>query len=238
MSELSFGDRIAFTRYKGGLSVHDLAVAVGVRDEDIISWESGKGEPSLSQAEKLISVIGYPLSYISKGEGGDVKEERSFIRYKNAVEIISRYYPDDVQSIISKISFDRHKASVLHSEILALENFDLYVELRQYVEYFDGDFVRSTHHFITLKDAQERKDPRFFELALKEDSTLTEADREYYQGGKIDVMIEELKNADAEELRKLLADALLEIKELKHRLGNLEDEMKGVHEYLSHVPYG
>ena len=55
-------------RVNAGLSQEDLAKELGVTKQTIVSWESGKSEPSAGQFKKISALTGVPMDYIDVRE--------------------------------------------------------------------------------------------------------------------------------------------------------------------------
>ena len=55
---------LAAARVNAGLSQEDVAKALNVRKQTIVSWEKGTSEPKISQALKLSELYHMPIDYI------------------------------------------------------------------------------------------------------------------------------------------------------------------------------
>lgn len=55
---------LAAARVNAGMTQDDVAKALGVGKQTIVSWERGKSEPKISQSRALSSLYNIPLDYI------------------------------------------------------------------------------------------------------------------------------------------------------------------------------
>ena len=55
---------LAAARVNAGLTQDNVASALHVGKQTVVSWEKGKTEPSISQAKKLEEIYKMPLDYI------------------------------------------------------------------------------------------------------------------------------------------------------------------------------
>lgn len=68
----SFGRRLAWARGSAGMSQHELAKLVDVRENDIGRWEKGKNRPrDLSVIVKLALATGRTTDFLLGANGGD-----------------------------------------------------------------------------------------------------------------------------------------------------------------------
>lgn len=55
---------LAAARVNAGLTQKDVAKALNVGKQTIVSWEKGKSEPKMSQSRELSNIYRIPLDYI------------------------------------------------------------------------------------------------------------------------------------------------------------------------------
>lgn len=55
---------LAAARVNAGLTQEEVAKALKVGKQTIVSWEKGKSEPKMSQSRKLSKLYNMPLDYI------------------------------------------------------------------------------------------------------------------------------------------------------------------------------
>lgn len=55
---------LAAARVNAGLTQEEVAKALKVGKQTIVSWEKGKSEPKMSQSRKLSELYNMPLDYI------------------------------------------------------------------------------------------------------------------------------------------------------------------------------
>ncbi len=68
----TFGDRMAAAREATGLSQHDLAARLGVKDKTIKAWENDTAEPRANRLQMLAGVLNVSMRWILTGEGQGV----------------------------------------------------------------------------------------------------------------------------------------------------------------------
>lgn len=61
----SLSEKLMLARKKAKLSQESLAKKIGKSHVTISRWESGAGEPSISELEEICIAVGQPLSYFS-----------------------------------------------------------------------------------------------------------------------------------------------------------------------------
>ncbi|MGB5559320.1 MAG: helix-turn-helix transcriptional regulator [Paracoccaceae bacterium] len=68
----TFGDRMAAARDVTGLSQHDLATRLGVKDKTIKAWENDTAEPRANKLQMLAGVLNVSMRWLLTGEGEGV----------------------------------------------------------------------------------------------------------------------------------------------------------------------
>jgi len=82
----TFGDRLAGAREALGVSQHDLARHLGVKDKTVLAWEQDMAEPRANKLQMMSGVLNVSMRWLLTGEGvglaepdtvelpGDIKE--------------------------------------------------------------------------------------------------------------------------------------------------------------------
>lgn len=68
----TFGDRVAAAREVTGLSQHELAARLGVKDKTIKAWENDTAEPRANKLQMLAGVLNVSMRWLLTGEGEGV----------------------------------------------------------------------------------------------------------------------------------------------------------------------
>lgn len=55
---------LAAARINAGLTQEEVAKALRVKTQTVINWETGNGEPAISQGRELSILFNIPLEYI------------------------------------------------------------------------------------------------------------------------------------------------------------------------------
>lgn len=89
-------------REERGMSQEDLAKALGVTNQAVSTWETGKRLPRMGAIEKMSTLFGVSKGYII-GEDEDSAEEMILTSEERALLIAYRSAPAEVKGIIRKI---------------------------------------------------------------------------------------------------------------------------------------
>lgn len=89
-------------REERGMSQEDLAKALGVTNQAVSTWETGKRLPRMGAIEKMSTLFGVSKGYII-GEDEDSAEEMILTSEERALLIAYRSAPAEVKEIIRKI---------------------------------------------------------------------------------------------------------------------------------------
>lgn len=89
-------------REERGMSQEDLAKALGVTNQAVSTWETGKRLPRMGAIEKMSMLFGVSKGYII-GEDEDSSEEMVLTSEERALLIAYRSAPAEVKEIIRKI---------------------------------------------------------------------------------------------------------------------------------------
>lgn len=65
----TFGDRLAGAREAMGLSQHDFARHLGVKDKTILAWEQDMAEPRANKLQMMSGVLNVSMRWLLTGEG-------------------------------------------------------------------------------------------------------------------------------------------------------------------------
>ncbi len=65
----TFGDRLAGAREALGLSQHEFARRLGVKDKTILAWEQDMAEPRANKLQMMSGVLNVSMRWLLTGEG-------------------------------------------------------------------------------------------------------------------------------------------------------------------------
>jgi len=105
----TFGDRLAGAREALGLSQHELARHLGVKDKTILAWEQDLAEPRANKLQMVSGVLNVSMRWLLTGEGVGIGEP-------GATEL-----PGDLTRLLAEMREMRAQASALSERIGRVE---------------------------------------------------------------------------------------------------------------------
>ena len=84
----TFGDRMAAARDVTGLTQHDLAARLGVKDKTIKAWENDTAEPRANKLQMLAGVLNVSMRWLLTGEGEGVAAPEDQIELSSDISVL------------------------------------------------------------------------------------------------------------------------------------------------------
>ncbi|HLW69395.1 MAG TPA: S24 family peptidase [Candidatus Binataceae bacterium] len=85
-------------------SVADLAKAVGVSDNAIYKWVSGRGQPSMTSLVSLAQAAGVSVEWLATGHGGSTKDQMDIAKTRNVSAPAVVSLPREVVALAESVS--------------------------------------------------------------------------------------------------------------------------------------
>lgn len=175
MSRLSKGIRNLRTMWRK--SIQDVALEIGVSDEEFDSWEKGKTEPNASQLKKLSKLFNVTIEYIVTGKASDLDSKT--IKKPLTQQHVLDDYKEWLSKILSKEVYDKYNDIILNliiqgkkktraekvitvEQILPYNDFDLFDQLHK-----ANLFVSNSWNIIRDLVRHSISDIKFYEFAIK-----------------------------------------------------------------------
>ena len=95
--ETSIGRRVADARERKHLSQAQLADEVGVRQQTVAAWETGRNIPPTEKLGRLSAALGLSIDYLVLGEDGQGGELERIQRLRHALDVIEEALTNEGQ---------------------------------------------------------------------------------------------------------------------------------------------
>lgn len=93
--DTSIGRRVAEARERRHLSQAQLAEEVGVRQQTVAAWETGRNIPPTEKLGRLSAALGLSIDYLVLGEEGQGGELERIQRLRHALDVIEEALTDE-----------------------------------------------------------------------------------------------------------------------------------------------
>jgi transcriptional regulator with XRE-family HTH domain len=93
--DTSIGRRVAEARERKRLSQAQLALEVGVRQQTVAAWETGRNIPPTEKLGRLSAVLGLSIDYLVLGEEGQGDDMKRIHRLRHALDVLEDALTDE-----------------------------------------------------------------------------------------------------------------------------------------------
>ena len=118
-SRWSFPERLKHARQQGGYSTREMSKLLGVRQETVLSWETGRTSPRANRLPVLAGTLNISIRWLLSGQGDMPQSCATRVASKEAEDMLNevrRLKQESDRSVRKLVGLERRLSAML-SEI-------------------------------------------------------------------------------------------------------------------------